>query len=224
MVEHILKPGKLLITVVGRHRSEAIVEVSKAAGARGGTISMGRSVEGSWFMQLLSLADVEQDIIFTLMSDETERVVDAIKQFTCENGKKYKGFGILLDVSGMLIRAPQGGANKAQETENKVKNSGYKLVNVIVNHGYADDVMVAARRAGATGGTVLTARGTGTADDVKFFGISLVPEKEMLMIVCEEAKMADIIAAVSATPNLSEPGGGIVYSMNVEEFIVLGKD
>ena len=61
--------------------------------------------------------------------------------------------------------------------------SGYKLITVIVNSGYADDVMAVAKKAGASGGTILGARGTGTEEDVKFFGITLVPEKEILLIV-----------------------------------------
>lgn len=100
--------------------------------------------------------------------------------------------------------------------------SNYHLITVIVNHGYADDVMAAARKAGATGGTILNARGTGTEADVKFFGISLVPEKEMLLVVAEKDRVEAILQAVGNVPNLSEPGGGIAYTMSVEKFIRLG--
>ncbi len=101
--------------------------------------------------------------------------------------------------------------------------SGYTLLTVIVNHGYADDVMAQARRAGARGGTILTGRGTATGEDVKFFGVTLVPEKEVLMIVTEKTLVDPILDAIRTVPTLAEPGGGIVYSMNVEEFILLGQ-
>lgn len=101
--------------------------------------------------------------------------------------------------------------------------SGYKLIVVIVNSGYADDVMANARKAGASGGTIINAHGTGTAEDVKFFGITLVPEKEMLLIVSEQSKMRGIVEAIATVPTLSEPGGGIIFNMNVEEFILLGQ-
>ena len=100
--------------------------------------------------------------------------------------------------------------------------SGHKLITVIVNTGCAEDVMAVARRAGARGGTILTARGTGTEEDVKFFGISLVPEKDMLLIVAAGNVAPAILEAVAAMPALREPGGGIVYSVNIEEFIPLG--
>ena len=47
--------------------------------------------------------------------------------------------------------------------------ASHQLICVIVNAGYADDVMNAARTAGATGGTVINARGTGREEDVKLF-------------------------------------------------------
>ena len=101
--------------------------------------------------------------------------------------------------------------------------SGFTLITLIVNAGFADDVMAAARRAGATGGTIFNARGTGTEEDVKFFGIALVPEKEMLLIVAAKDRVETILQAVNATPRLCEPGGGIAFAMDVERFVVLGK-
>ena len=60
------------------------------------------------------------------------------------------------------------------------------LISVILNKGYADDAMAAARKAGAGGGTVINARGTAREDDAKFFGMHIVPEKEMLMISADK--------------------------------------
>ena len=98
------------------------------------------------------------------------------------------------------------------------------MITVIVNKGYADDVMFAARKAGATGGTVINARGTAREDDVKFFGMHIVPEKEMLMIVTEHEKKAAVIEAIRTLPCLEQTGSGITFSAGVENFTVLGKN
>ncbi len=98
------------------------------------------------------------------------------------------------------------------------------LICVIVNKGYADDAMAAARKAGAGGGTVLNARGTAREDDVKFFGMHIVPEKEMLMIVTEHEKKAAVIEAIRTLPCLEQTGSGITFSAGVENFTVLGKN
>lgn len=219
-------PGKLLISMVGRHKGEHFVAAAKAAGARGGTIANGRAVVDSRILQALLLADVQQDIVFTLMRDEAQTVITSVRAACRENPKKLSGIAMLLDVGGMLVRlhgnSTENSASAAAARSERME-SGYTLLTVIVNDGYADDVMAKARGAGARGGTILTGRGTGTEDDVKFFGITLVPEKEVLMIVAENELVEPIVAAIRTVPTLAEPGGGIVYAMNVEQFMVLGK-
>ncbi|UQZ91102.1 hypothetical protein C4J81_18515 [Deltaproteobacteria bacterium Smac51] len=221
-MRHVFKPAKLLICFVARHRGDQLVAVTKSAGARGGTIAPGRTIGGNRILAALSLADIDQDIVFTIMGLEAEAVIDAVQKAAIKEPKKLGGMAVLLDVSGMLFRVPGREREENIEESGEKMNSGYKLITVIVNHGYADDVMAAARKAGAKGGTILTARGTGTEEDVKFFGISLVPEKDMLMIVAETDTISTILSAINSVPDIQKPGGGIVYNMNVEKFIPLG--
>lgn len=219
------RPAKLLICVMGRHRGELLVSVAKAAGARGGTIAHARTIAGNRLVQALALGDVSQEVVFTLMGAESEAVISAIEKAASEEPKKLQGKAVLLDVTGVLIRKgseEEGKAFNDLNARSESMEAGYQMITVIVNHGYADDVMAAARKAGARGGTILNARGTGTEADVKFFGISLVPEKEMLLVVAEKDHVEAILKAVGEVPNLSEPGGGIAYAMPVERFIRLG--
>lgn len=223
-------PSRLLICIVGRDHGEPLMAVAKAAGARGGTIAYGRTLSDNRLICALSLGDIHQEVMLTLMGDETDAVVSAICAAAAREPKKYQGTAILMNVAGMLVRShsPDTGCsaemtgNTDTDTGSKSMKSDHQLITIIVNHGFADDVMAAARKAGATGGTIMNARGTGTAEDVKFFGISLVPEKEMLMIVAENERVGAILQAVEKIPNLCQPGGGIAYAMNVEKFIRLG--
>ena len=97
------------------------------------------------------------------------------------------------------------------------------MITVIVNKGYADDVMAAARNAGAGGGTVVSARGTARETDARFFGMHIVPEKEMLIMVVSSDKKDAVISAIEEMKCLKEPGMGIAYSCAVEDFTTLGK-
>ncbi|MDL2279391.1 P-II family nitrogen regulator [Desulfovibrio sp. OttesenSCG-928-G11] len=220
------KSAKILICLVGRGRAGQLMDVAKKAGARGGTIGLGRTVGDNAILRALALADVQQDILFTLLGPEKEAVQQALLSTARDNPKKFSGYAIVLDVPKMAVRLAPG-----QETQKSPENgagsismeSGYELITIITNSGYADDVMAACRKAGATGGTILGARGTGTEEDVKFFGITLVPEKEMLLIVADKGKVEDIIKAASAVPKLAEPGGGVIFTNCVEQFLVLGK-
>lgn len=216
----IFRPAKILISFVPPRRGERLVAVTKAAGARGGTIVPGRAVGNNRLLTALCIGDMDQDIVFTIMGEEAGAVIEALAAAAAEEPKKLRGRAIVLDVAAMLFRVPGRDRENTEETQNMAAE--YKLISVIVNHGYADDVMVAARKAGAAGGTIVTARGTGTEEDVKFFGIALVPEKEMLMIVAEAGAAPAIMEAVAATDGLRQPGGGIVYVMNIEKFMPLG--
>ncbi len=83
--------------------------------------------------------------------------------------------------------------------------------------------LAVARKAGAKGDTIINARGTGIEDDVKFFGISLAPEKEMLLIVADKDHAPAILDVLSGLPVFSEPGGGIVYTAKVNRFAILDR-
>ena len=99
-----------------------------------------------------------------------------------------------------------------------------KLIITIVNQGYCEDLMTYAREAGAKGGTIVNARGTGTEEHAKFFGISLAPEKEMLLIVASNEDAPSIVSAIKNQPFISERGAGIVFTLNIEESFLLTGD
>ncbi len=224
---HSAMPAKILICLVGRRRGDTLVAAAKAAGARGATVAPGKYSGDNRLLHALSLDDVRQDVVYIVMGEEADRVTAAVKAVGVAAPLKMGGLAMFMEATTLYTRfdSPSNRQNPASAPAERSTRmeSGYKLINVIVNSGYANDVMEAARKAGARGGSILTARGTGTEEDVKFFGITLVPEKEMLLIVTESDKVAPIVAAIGQVPTLAEPGGGIVFSMNVEEFIVLGK-
>lgn len=99
----------------------------------------------------------------------------------------------------------------------KVKN---EMIVCIINEGFSDVVMIAAKNAGAKGGTVLNARGTGNAEIEKYFGISITPEKEVVFIVCKAEEKDAIAKAIYKDAGLDTKGQGIVFSLPVDDFIV----
>jgi uncharacterized protein YaaQ len=92
----------------------------------------------------------------------------------------------------------------------------HELILVIVNQGYSDELMAAAREAGARGGTVLGARGLMHEGPVKFFGISVQQEKEILIILTGNDKKLPIMEAVSRDFGLGSKAAGLVFSLPVD--------
>ena len=93
----------------------------------------------------------------------------------------------------------------------------YELIYTIVNHGFSDIVMQAAKENGARGGTVYLANGTGNKDYEKFYGIEITPEKEVVLIIVEQKIKDKIMKAIYEVAGLETPGAGICFSITLED-------
>ena len=128
------------------------------------------------------------------------------------------GNGIMLTVP---LKSVAGGRTLAYLTDN-LKAGGtpdmvfkHELIVVILNEGYADFVMDAARAAGAGGATVLHAKGTGAARGAKSFGVSLADEKDMVYIIAHADEKAAIMRAINEQAGPATKAGAICFSLPV---------
>ena len=97
----------------------------------------------------------------------------------------------------------------------------HEVIFCVVNSGFSDDVMDAARELGARGGTVIRARGTANAEAEKLFNIAIQPEKEIVMILVDKAIKNDILHALYQKVGLSTPSQGIAFAMPVDSVVGL---
>ena len=97
----------------------------------------------------------------------------------------------------------------------------HEAIFCIVNSGYSETVMDAAKKLGARGGTVINARGTANKDAETFFGISIQPEKEIVMILVPSALKDDILHAIYKEAGLDSAGQGIAFALPVDAVVGL---
>ena len=97
----------------------------------------------------------------------------------------------------------------------------HEVIFCIVNAGFSDEVMDAAREFGARGGTVIRARGTANSEAEKLFNIAVQPEKEIVMILVEAKLKNDILHALYKTVGLNTPGQGIAFTTPVDDVVGL---
>ena len=95
----------------------------------------------------------------------------------------------------------------------------YECVLCIVNEGFSDTVMDAAKTAGARGGTVLHARGTSAREAETFFGITVQEEKEIVMILIPAELKAEVLHALYHAVGLHTPGQGIAFALPVDDVV-----
>ena len=137
---------------------------------------------------------------------------------------------LMIDIpgNGVMVTVPlksvTGGRALAyvtnqREIDNEVPKMDFKyeLIVVIANSGHTDVVMDIAREAGAGGGTVIHAKGTGAQIAKKFFGVSLADEKEVMLIAESTGKKSKIMKAIAEKAGPATKAGAICFSLPVSE-------
>ena len=99
----------------------------------------------------------------------------------------------------------------------------HEVIMCIVNSGFSEAVMEAAREFGARGGTVIRARGTANAEAESIFNIAIQPEKEIVMILVDTKIKDDILHALYKAVGLQTPGQGIAFALPVEDVVGLSE-
>lgn len=100
----------------------------------------------------------------------------------------------------------------------------HEVIFCIVNSGYSESVMDAAKKLGARGGTVINARGTANKDAETFFGITIEPEKEIVMILVPASIKDDVLHALYKEAGLDTRGQGIAFTMPVDSVVGLSEE
>lgn len=231
-----MSPFKLILIVVPYGFGEKVTKAAVSAGAGGGTLTMARGLADGKIAQLLGVGDTSKDVAYIIVpTEKTQKIIESVKNITAN--KKYH-FGALcaIDVSYFANQNSsikiETETDRREETNTNEKDSeakymaqaNHQVITVIANKGYSDDIMDAARKAGAGGGTIITARGTAKPDDEKFLGMEIVPEKEMLYIITENSHAQKIMDAIQSLECLSKPGSGIVFAVPATDFSLLGKE
>ncbi len=97
----------------------------------------------------------------------------------------------------------------------------FKLILSSVKTDITDTVVDAAKEAGATGATIIPARGTGIREAKSFFGLSLEAQTDIIMLLVEEHRVTDILEAIKIGGEFHKPGTGIAFVVPVEHVIGL---
>ena len=137
-------------------------------------LTLGNGTASSEMLDYFGMESREKIVIFTVVTWESWRHVKGQMEQKLNIDVPGTGISFLIPVSsvggGKALRYLLAGQEYEKEEESELKNTEYELLIVISNYGYNNLVMEAAREAGAGGGTVVHARGTGRERAEKFFG------------------------------------------------------
>ena len=214
---------RLMITIVKRGFSRAVIDEAKKAGADGATILYGEGIGRNEKPTFLGLpATHEKDIIFIAVDGNKEMAVAEAVSHCARLGLPGNGLGFTVHLN-QLLGVPHLSDRvkfvKPKKGERHLKpiHEQFQLIVTIVNSGDSKKVVAAAAEAGAEGGTILTGRGTGVNEQNKFMNFSIDPEKDVVLTLIPESFAQAVVNSIENAIDLYSPGQGIAFLIDVEE-------
>ncbi len=92
----------------------------------------------------------------------------------------------------------------------------FKLIMAFVKPSITDDVVDAMKEAGATGATIIPARGTGIHEAKSFFGLSIEDQTDIIVFLVEEHVVEDLMKVMQLAGKFDKPGTGIAFVLPIE--------
>jgi len=205
-----------LITISERDRAEILSNIYAAAGTGMPLTKLGRGTATGEQLMSYGLDATQKAIVSTVAdAEQTQQIFKAAKRKLFID---IPGNGVMMAIPlksvaggstlGFLTDSTQTGGRPAMDFS-------HELIIAIMNEGYSDTVMDAARSAGAGGGTVLHAKGTGKDRAEKFFGVRLADEKDVLYIVSHADEKAAIMQAIATLAGPGTRAGAICFSLPI---------
>ena len=211
----------LLTTIVDRKKGSKYEKLYKQLGMAVTFTALGAGTARGDVLDYLGLEAAEKSVIFSVTEEQDWLSVK--KELRRKMRIDAPGGGIAFTVPLSSI----GGAGALRfliskedykkGEESVLKGTSHELIVVIANRGYTDSVMDSARAAGAYGGTVIQAKGTGMANAEKFMGVSIAAEKEMVFIVTKTEQKNSIMKAVMEQVGVQSKAQAIVFSLPVTD-------
>ena len=216
------KRPMLLLSIVARDKGQKLIKELENITIRVNFPAVGLGTAPTEMMDIFGLGSNDKDIVISLGSENVVRDMMANFGSIFVSHSKYGGLMIIIKVTAanrILTEVLDFNNGKNTEKGNgAMKNEHHNnLIIISVNEGYSDDVMQIARKAGATGGTVIKGR---LADIEQFADLGdreLDGERELLCILAPLNTSKQIMDDVNKEFGLTSEANGILFAIPTEK-------
>ena len=180
-------------------------------------VSYARGTASESILDYFELVDSKKMVYVTILNNNIQtKILNKIKK---ELSLQKHGSGICFTlpisssnkyVSDLLEK--KGSINKMENNDN------YHLIITTVLDGYAESVMSAAKKGGASGGTVINGRSLGTNSD-NFLKMKIEPEKDIILIVAPEYKKNNIMYQITEKTGIKTEAKGVCIALPIDKIV-----
>ncbi len=214
---------KMIVTIVDRGKGQRVVDICLKHNIHVHFICLGMGTANSEILDYLGLGETDKDVVISMAPQfKIPKMFEAINT---EMQLKRPGKGIIFTmplsgISGPFARVlTEEERDRFEKEVNKMEESvKHDLILAVINQGHKEEVMAAAREAGATGGTVIHARNVGQETE-RFLGICIQPEKDIIGIIVKREHKQAIMKAISQVAGLNTACKGLIFSLPVDSLV-----
>jgi len=172
-------------------------------------------------LDYFGLTETRKSVYFGIIPDylSTQILNHISKEFKIESPRTGIVFTVPISSSNKYLSTIFDKDKKIEEKDVMDNKDKYHLIVTIVLEGHLEQVMNAAKRVGATGGTVIRGRGLGNKEAIKFLGLELEPERDVVLNIVEEKIKKDVMEEITKAVGIKTKGKGVCISLPIDSAI-----
>ena len=210
-----------MIAISERDRLPDFLDAINSGGADVSFVSLGHGTAAHLPGRRYVVSGTEKAVSTALVTDETWLKIKAALENKVRIDIPGTGIALTVPVSAVGGRREfaflTAGQEFVKEEETELKSTQRELIVAICEQGYTETVMDAARDAGARGGTVINAKGTGVSHAERFLGITLASEKAVVLIAVSAGEKAGIMSSIMQKAGVETAAKAICFSLPVTD-------
>ena len=190
----------------------------------------GKGTANSEFLEICGLSEISRAITTGFVRRSSVHGIFRDLDEKMRIREKGRGIAFTVPINGLqsyLLKKleenrPDIAEENGERNEKDMKEDiSYAMILTACSQGYSGEVMEAARRAGATGGTIMKSRRQGPEEPLKFLGVSIQEEQEVVSIIVPREIKKKVMREISEKCGCRTPAKGIILSLPVDEIIGL---
>lgn len=214
---------KLFVTISDKDKTDRIVRLFKRYNINYSCSINAKGTASGSLLSYFGLDDVKKNIVLSVIPCVLENKLLYLLHNKLELYKPGNGicFSLGITSANKYLSSVYSSFKNYKEEYTVEKDKSYELIILIVSEGYATQAMDAAKRVGANGGTLINGIGLGSEEATKFLGITIEPEKDVVLILVEKDEKKKVMKEITDEVGLSHEGRGICFSIPVDNVVGL---
>lgn len=211
----------IMTTIIDRKNSKKYIDLYKKDKLEVMYITLGEGTARGDILDYLGLEASEKMVLFNFVQQHDWMLTKKNLQRKLQIDAPGEGIAFLVPLSSIggkrTLQFLLDRQELPESEESTLKDTTYELIVAIADQGNLEMVMDAARGAGAYGGTVIHAKGTGMEYAEKYLGVTIAAEKAMIFIVTKKDQKNSIMKAIMEQAGMQTPAKTIVFSLPVTD-------